>query len=66
MNDLVAGCLASNGQLTPEQHRLLTASVAALMWRVRPETWYDDSRAYVHAWELLQVARLVEMASSPT
>ncbi|MFD2764440.1 hypothetical protein [Micromonospora eburnea] len=58
-------CVAAAGALTPQHRQLLTAAIETLRERVQPNLWRDDQAAYFRAWDLLQIARYIEVAADP-
>lgn len=59
----VTASLAAGGSLLPAEREMLSATVEALRQRMGSETWRDDWQAYYRAFDLLKVARHLEMAA---
>lgn len=61
----VRASLASMGVLTEPERQVLALAVEQLQGRLRSERWRHASQARFQAWQLLQVARVVEYAGGP-
>ncbi|MFY1616949.1 hypothetical protein [Micromonospora sp. WMMD736] len=61
----VTASLAAGGSLLSAEREVLSATVEALRQRMGSETWRNDSQAYYRAFDLLKVARHLEMAADP-
>lgn len=61
LNSCITACLTAGGPLTPADRRLLTTAVDALRAHLRSSSRLAD----VRVWDLLQVARIVQIAADP-
>ncbi|MEV4197536.1 hypothetical protein [Micromonospora globbae] len=59
----VRACVAAAGALTSQHRQLLAAAIDTLRERIQPDLWRHDQAAYFRAWDLMQIARYVEVAA---